>query len=297
MAFAVENGFMTKEDGERMKEMHNMTGPGGCKGEECRLFCEDPANREGCQSFAGEHDFLNRGPDHPVGQDRAMEQRGFEIPPGREECKKDPQACQQRFQQENGPRGMDADKFMNMSEEERARFMQAERAQNMHDFQGRPESKPYQPEGLLPMEAFRSDKDHNGMKPQEPGLDATPEELRVYQKNIQNSKEFQTNPEKYNPMPPGRDGTPPMRPGEQGQYQQQYQQQYEQQSQHYQPAQGEFRPPEGMQFQGPPPNNSMPPPPGESMPPPSGDMGPQSMGTPESLLAAVGSLLKSLFGF
>ena len=340
MAFAVENGFMTKEEAGRMQEMHEMTGPGGCKGEECRTYCEDPAHMETCRAFAEERGFrgpngedqkdkpwpggcsspeecklfcennpdecrnMGQGPDHPVGQERAMEQRGFEIPPGlMEECRKDPEKCRQQFQQEGNMKG---------------REMPPDG------------SKPYRPEGLLPMEAFRGDKDHEGMRPEKPGLDASPEQLRVYQMNVKRYEEFQANPDKYNQMPPpGQGGMPLEGQSEQGQYQQQYQQQYNQeyqrqyqeqyQQQYQQQTEQNHQPPQDMtaeqqqmyqQYQSteqaPPPSSPPPsdsgsyappsgsysPPPESAPPPPPADSQPTAM----NFVAAVYSIVVSLFG-
>lgn len=54
--FAEKAGFMSPEDAaraRRMAEMGVMGGPGGCKEEEeCRAFCENPANMEVCLDFA-----------------------------------------------------------------------------------------------------------------------------------------------------------------------------------------------------------------------------------------------------
>ena len=54
--FAERAGMMSPEDAARARKMAEMGvsgGPGGCKGEEeCRAFCDDPANMETCLNFA-----------------------------------------------------------------------------------------------------------------------------------------------------------------------------------------------------------------------------------------------------
>ena len=54
--FAEKTGMMSSEDAARARKMAEMGitgGPGGCKGEEeCRSFCDDPANMETCLNFA-----------------------------------------------------------------------------------------------------------------------------------------------------------------------------------------------------------------------------------------------------
>jgi len=70
----------------------------------------------------------------------------------------------------------------------------------------RGEANPYRPEGLMPMEAFRSDPNHPGMQLQDPGPDATPEQRRIFEMNMQRYQEFQNNPGQFQDpsmMPPG----------------------------------------------------------------------------------------------
>ncbi|MEK7176000.1 MAG: hypothetical protein AAB695_01330 [Patescibacteria group bacterium] len=55
--FAVEKGFISAGEAERMRKFQAIEeegGPGGCKGEECRDYCEDESNREECFEFAKE---------------------------------------------------------------------------------------------------------------------------------------------------------------------------------------------------------------------------------------------------
>ena len=101
--FAVENGLISEEEAARARAFmqgrgsdefggppgggfEEFAGPGGCRGpEECARYCGE--HPEECQGFgptpSGPQDF---------GQDRAMEMRGFEAPPGMpcntpEECR------------------------------------------------------------------------------------------------------------------------------------------------------------------------------------------------------------------
>ena len=145
-AFAEENGIGLGRGGPQGE---GMSGPGGCKSpEECRAYCD--SHPEECGDFRP-----GQGPDRPVGQERAIERRGFEVPPGlMEECKENPEACRARFENAGLPGG-DPKTFMNMSEEERQKFMQEGERGRMNEFKGRPNTKPYQPEGMMPPEAFR----------------------------------------------------------------------------------------------------------------------------------------------
>ncbi len=62
--FAVREGFMTQEEASRIREQAkrgftpNKPGPGGCKGEECRAYCESPDHSEECLRFAEEHHLM-----------------------------------------------------------------------------------------------------------------------------------------------------------------------------------------------------------------------------------------------
>ncbi|OHA91020.1 MAG: hypothetical protein A2758_01365 [Candidatus Zambryskibacteria bacterium RIFCSPHIGHO2_01_FULL_49_18] len=58
LKFAVENGMIDEAQAARMrkmKEIAEMSGPGGCKGQECRAYCEDEAHMEECFAFAREN--------------------------------------------------------------------------------------------------------------------------------------------------------------------------------------------------------------------------------------------------
>ncbi|HXK38983.1 MAG TPA: hypothetical protein VJ043_02755, partial [Candidatus Paceibacterota bacterium] len=106
MKFAEENGFAQKR-GEQGPP--NGGGPAGCASpEECKALCE--SNPEACRGFGPPSE---DGKD--FGQDRAIERRGFEIPPGRaqcgseEECKKlfenNPGAFNESFREQGGNGG------------------------------------------------------------------------------------------------------------------------------------------------------------------------------------------------
>lgn len=62
MEFALKNGIISKEEAERMKKfrkLENEDGPGGCRGESCRDFCERPGNRKACFEFAKKNGLLS----------------------------------------------------------------------------------------------------------------------------------------------------------------------------------------------------------------------------------------------
>ncbi|MBI2642474.1 MAG: hypothetical protein HYW97_01385 [Candidatus Wildermuthbacteria bacterium] len=55
LAFAEENGLIPQEELQQAKKFLQATqqgGPGGCKGRECRDYCEDPGHQEECFNFA-----------------------------------------------------------------------------------------------------------------------------------------------------------------------------------------------------------------------------------------------------
>lgn len=61
--FAVDNGLIQPEDAERFrkfKDIEEKGGPGGCKGEECRSYCEDESHRDECFAFAREHGLIGK---------------------------------------------------------------------------------------------------------------------------------------------------------------------------------------------------------------------------------------------
>jgi len=62
LAFAEQEGLMPKEEIERAKNFIKLAqepGPGGCKGAECRTYCEDPVHQEECFAFAKEHNLVS----------------------------------------------------------------------------------------------------------------------------------------------------------------------------------------------------------------------------------------------
>lgn len=59
--FAEENDLIPKHELERTRKMMRLAeeaGPGGCRGETCRTYCEDEANRGECFEFAKKHDLI-----------------------------------------------------------------------------------------------------------------------------------------------------------------------------------------------------------------------------------------------
>ena len=105
--FAEKAGFMSAEDaarGRKMAEIGMSGGPGGCKGEEeCRSFCEDPANLDACINFA-----VQIGDMSPEEADQARQRMSQmqEMEGGMRECLAMPcseaLACLQSVQGEQG---------------------------------------------------------------------------------------------------------------------------------------------------------------------------------------------------
>lgn len=61
LSFAVEKGMINDEQAARMRKMREVAergGPGGCKGEECRTYCEDESRRDECFVFARENGLI-----------------------------------------------------------------------------------------------------------------------------------------------------------------------------------------------------------------------------------------------
>ncbi|RJQ34398.1 hypothetical protein C4556_02665 [Candidatus Parcubacteria bacterium] len=108
--FAVENGLIPEEEAARMRqfmesgmgggpegfsgppgEFREFSGPGGCTGpEECRRYCTEHPDE--CQGFGPPE-----GDGRDFGQERAIEMREFEIPPGLP-CTT-PEECHRLFQE------------------------------------------------------------------------------------------------------------------------------------------------------------------------------------------------------
>src|SRR3989344_3809194 len=62
LTFAEQEDMMPKEEIERAKNFIKLAqepGPGGCKGAECRTYCEDPVYQEECFAFAKEHNLIS----------------------------------------------------------------------------------------------------------------------------------------------------------------------------------------------------------------------------------------------
>ncbi|MBI3684905.1 hypothetical protein HY250_00650 [Candidatus Azambacteria bacterium] len=76
--FAIENGFMSKDEGERAKKFSRIAqqgGPGGCKGEGCKAYCEDPAHQEECFQFAKEHKLVSEDELHMMERGRELSKK------------------------------------------------------------------------------------------------------------------------------------------------------------------------------------------------------------------------------
>lgn len=61
LKFTEENGLISGEEAARARKFQKIEvegGPGGCKGEECRTYCEDEAHREECFKFAKENGLI-----------------------------------------------------------------------------------------------------------------------------------------------------------------------------------------------------------------------------------------------
>ncbi|OGG76686.1 hypothetical protein A3B35_00385 [Candidatus Kaiserbacteria bacterium RIFCSPLOWO2_01_FULL_54_24] len=270
-AFAKENGIGLGRGGPQGE---GMSGPGGCKTpDECRAYCE--SHQEECGGFRP-----GEGPDRPVGQERAMQQRGFEVPPGlMEECKENPEACREKFQQQGFPTGPmgapDPAQFENMSEEERQKFMQEDR--RMMDFRGAPpgEGKPYRPEGMMPPEAFRRPPEGQGMGP-EFQQQYRDQYQREFDRQYQAEFEQRSQPARTDVQSGGQFMPPP------GEYRP--------------PQEGSFAPPPGSGGMMPPLNGGMmqPPPDGGTFQPPPPSDAPQANAT-SRFVASVLYIFASLF--
>ncbi|OHB21900.1 MAG: hypothetical protein A2939_01365 [Parcubacteria group bacterium RIFCSPLOWO2_01_FULL_48_18] len=87
LKFAEENGFIGKEEAERARKFMSAAregGPGGCRGEQCRSYCEDPTHQEECFEFGRKHGLM-----------RPEDERRFE----------QGQKIQQKMQESGGPGG------------------------------------------------------------------------------------------------------------------------------------------------------------------------------------------------
>ncbi|TSD03555.1 MAG: hypothetical protein Greene071436_308 [Parcubacteria group bacterium Greene0714_36] len=62
LAFAEREGILPKEELERARKFMTASregGPGGCRGAQCRDYCEDTAHREECFGFAKKNDLIS----------------------------------------------------------------------------------------------------------------------------------------------------------------------------------------------------------------------------------------------
>ncbi|MDO8565426.1 MAG: hypothetical protein Q7R67_02295 [bacterium] len=60
--FAEKNGFISKEEAAKMRKFQAIEaegGPGGCKREECRTYCDEVSHREECFKFAKEKGLIS----------------------------------------------------------------------------------------------------------------------------------------------------------------------------------------------------------------------------------------------
>ena len=64
--------MMSKEEAQRAKSSLKKPGPGGCVGEACRRYCDDPAHQDECFKFAVDNDLLSE-----EDQARMKEMRDF----------------------------------------------------------------------------------------------------------------------------------------------------------------------------------------------------------------------------
>ena len=220
MAFALENGFITAEEAERAKNLRRTleetSGPGGCKGEECRTYCDDSEHLENCKKFAEEHGF---GRPEMMEPPKEMGREGMNNPPCStpEECKK--------MYEDRGER--------------------TEREFQDQEYKGSEESR--DTEGKIPFP---------GRRPMPEGFQTTPEQQKLYDEYKRDYDQTpdgapdDVSSQKYPPrMPlpptfvkPPFDAIPPIS-GEYQQFQQQYDQQYQQQSGEFSPPEGSFTPP------------------------------------------------------
>jgi len=235
MQYAVDNGMMSAEDAAQARQMMQdggergpgaredrqgffggpdeqrveRSGPGGCTSrEECDAFCR--SNPEECHPEEGE------GGDG-VGQERAMERRGFDVPPGLlKDCMENPETCLERA---GGMQRPDPEMFKNMSEEERQRFMQEGRGPREGDFPGMTAPQQYPPEGR--------------QMPPGPGQF---QEQYQQEFNRESQGEYQ---EQYQQQPPDGAQPPPDA--------------FQSPPSDYRPPEGSAPPPEGEMMQPPPP--------------------------------------------
>lgn len=84
--FGEENGFISKEEADLARQTGGK-GPGGCRGEECRAYCDSEEHQDECQKFSEEHNLVR--PEQKAQMGRGLEQmkRAIgEAPEGVREC-------------------------------------------------------------------------------------------------------------------------------------------------------------------------------------------------------------------
>lgn len=282
MNFAVENGFMPPEEVEKAKKMMTMAGPGGCRGpRECDAYCSQKEHGEECMNFSIQNGLL--APEEADKMKKEMEivkklQGGAMAGPGG--CK-GPQECQaycsdqshmeecMNFASQNGminkneanmkmQQFQDAQKMMQMGEQDRQRFMMPPPNGEMGPPPGQGGMFPPPFDGMMP---FRQ-----SAEPQEGERAMPPEGVPFEQGGFM--------PPSGTMPPPGEGGgfmppegfippegmmQPPTNMIPPPEMMQQYQQYQQYQGTMPSPSSGEMAPP-------PPPSESMPPPPAESLP-------------------------------
>lgn len=80
--FAVDNDLIPKEEVERVrkfKAIEQRGGPGGCKGEACRTYCENPEHQGECIAFAKENKLVPEGEIKMMEQGRELTKKIMEV--------------------------------------------------------------------------------------------------------------------------------------------------------------------------------------------------------------------------
>src|SRR3989344_3431785 len=90
MAFAKKSGLMSDDQIERAQKMMKQEGPGGCRGMQCRDYCEDDAHAEECVAFAKKNGMMS--PD-----ERQTVQKFREVRGQKENCGT-PEECRAKFE-------------------------------------------------------------------------------------------------------------------------------------------------------------------------------------------------------
>lgn len=116
MQFAVENGFITEAEAERARNfkqsLTGTSGPGGCEGEACKTYCDDPAHRDACVQFAEEHGFakprmigppVEDGDSKYMGGEQSREGEPYYTSPNQATCDT-PEECKDKYEL-RGPDG------------------------------------------------------------------------------------------------------------------------------------------------------------------------------------------------